>query len=332
MKKEKIYSIGIDVSKKTLDICFLGKNFKVLKEQKISNNDTGLGKMEKILEEYAMDENMSFIFEATGTYHVFACLYLKEKKYSVKVFNPIISKKYAGASVRKCKTDKIDAKQIAQIGILEEVPEFEITKENFFLKKKISFLQTLSKQKQVLKVSIKQFSEDCDVLGHNEPDILLQAKENLKSLEKTIRDLEKEISKEGKKLKEHKNISDIKGVSKKSTTIVLSYISDKNFSSKQALTAFSGLDVSTKESGTSVHGNGKISKRGNSILRKTLTQIAWGLIMHNENFKKLFDYYKNLGKHYHAILVIIARKFLHIIFGMMKNNSPFNPNKILIPS
>ena len=330
--KEKIYSIGIDVSKKTLDICFLGSKNAAIKEFKVNNTEAGITEIIQKLKNYSIEKDASFLLESTSSYHVLSALLLIAKGYSVKVFNPIINNKYSKGCVRKCKTDKIDAKRIAEIGIMEDLPETELTKDIFFIRKKIAMLATLTKQKQVIKASLQQYSEDCNKLNESPSSFYSSAKASLLQLEKTIKELEKEIESHGQYFSGYDLIMDIKGVSGKSASIILSYISDKKFKSKYALTAFAGLDISTKESGTSVKGRGRISKRGNRLLRKTLTQVAWGLMMHNKAFKKLAEYYKAKGKHYFEIMVIIARKLLHIIYGMLKNNSQFDSAKIVIPS
>ena len=83
--------------------------------------------------------------------------------------------------------------------------------------------------------------------------------------------------------------------------------------------------MSVRQSWTSIFWKWKISKRWNSLFRKTLTHVAWWLIMHNDYFKKIALKYKEKWKLYYEILVIIARKFLHIIYSMIKYNSLFSP-------
>ena len=329
---KKIYSIGIDVSKKTLDICFLDEKKNKIDVFKVSNDSSGIQNLFERVSRYTLATTSSFVMEATGSYHVLLALSLLDKNYSVKVFNPIISNKYAATYVRKCKTDKIDAFRIAEIGLLEDLPKLKLSRKFFFLRRKISILQKLQLQRQVLFASFSQFEEDSLVLNTSISPALKSTQKILQQIVKSIKLLENEILEEGKCFFEFETISKIKGISPKATSIILSYISDKNFISKHALTAFAGLDVSTKLSGSSIRGKGKISKRGNSILRKTMTQAAWGVIMHNPPFSDLYSYYKSKGKHYHAILVIIARKLLHIFYGMMKSGSHFDPAKIAIPS
>ncbi len=328
--KEKIQSIGIDVSKKTLDVCFLSEKFKVLKEFKTSNSIKWAETILDNIKKFKLSETASFVLESTGSYHVFVSLFLKEEWYLVKVFNPILSSKYSKNSIRKCKTDKVDAKKIAELGLIEDLHELTLTKDLFFLRKKISFLKTLTKQIQVLKASTGQFEEDCENLDWEMWLFYTPMKKSLKDLEKTKKILEKEIEKAGAVFEWFENISNIKWVSKKAASIILSHISDKEFTSKQALIAFAWLDVSTKQSGTSINWRGRISKRWNSMLRKTLVQAAWWLMMHNPVFQILADWYREKWKHYFAVMVIIARKLLNVIYWMLKNNSRFDSAKISI--
>ncbi|MCO5934207.1 IS110 family transposase [Mucilaginibacter sp. RB4R14] len=55
--------------------------------------------------------------------------------------------------------------------------------------------------------------------------------------------------------------------------------------SKMQLTSYAGLDVKEKESGTSVKGKPRISKRGNRYLRKAMYMPA---IRHSEKYKEIF--------------------------------------------
>lgn len=327
----KIQSIGIDVSKKSLDICFMTKQATVLKEFKVSNTAEGVLLTLEQIKAFPCEQEVPICLESTSSYHVLPALMLKEEGHKVKVFNPILSKKYTQASIRKCKTDKADARIIAKIGLLEVLHDFDLSPNAFFLKRKVSLLKTLQKQKQILSASLNKLKEDYEVLKKELP-LYLKESDLLKSLKITIKTIQEEIQNEAKHLKGFTSLCEIKGISCVSASIVLAHIADKAFESKQALVAFAGLDVSVKSSGTSVHGKGRLSKRGNRTLRKTLTQIAWGLRMHNDTFKKLAQYHKNKGKHYFEIMAILARKLLHIIYGMFKTNSPFDPARIHLPS
>lgn len=331
--KEKIYSIGIDVSKQILDICLMGKNLHVLELFKSKNSANILSVLEKKLANYELDSGVCIIVESTSSYHVLPALLLQESGYKIKVINPLSGYRYsAKASIRNCKTDKTDAIKLAEIGIRHsELPCFETTCKMIQLKKKISILKFFLKKQQSTKASVQQFKEALETIGLQTGESYQSMLVSIKQDQSTITKLENEIKKEAVDLKGFKEISSIKGISETSASIILGYINDKDFVSKHALVAFAGLDVDTKQSGSSIRGRGRISKKGNNMLRSALTRSVWGLVMHNDKFKELNDYYKSKGKHYFERLVILARKLLRIIYGMLKNNSPFDFAKIVIP-
>ncbi len=65
-----------------------------------------------------------FVMEATGVYHLKLATALDKKGYSVAVVNPFIIKKYAEMLLKRAKTDRNDARLIAQFGFDQEVALF----------------------------------------------------------------------------------------------------------------------------------------------------------------------------------------------------------------
>ncbi len=330
---EKVYSIGVDVSKKTLDVCLMGQNLKVLEIFKIKNNLSLVKKLKEKLKKYKLNSSSPVIMESTADYHILWALLLKESNYKIKVINPLSSFKYsAQASIRNCKTDKKDAIKLAEIGIRNpELPLFETTTDMIKLRKKLQLLKKLLTRIQALKSSLKSFQETLKSINLELDKSYFLLLETIKNEKKVVKILENEIKKEAKNLKWFEQISAIKWISELAAWAILSYISDKNFKNKHSLTAFAWLDINVKQSWTSIKNKWKISKKGNNMFRAILTRSVWWLIMHNPVFKELDQYYKNKGKHYFERLVILARKLLHIIYWMLKNNSHFDLAKIFIP-
>jgi transposase len=78
--------------------------------------------------------------------------------------------------------------------------------------------------------------------------------------------------------------------------------------------------------GTSVKGKTSISKIGSSNLRKALYFPAIVAKTHNPVFKSFTQQLSSKGKPTKVIIVAIMRKLLHIIFGVIKHKTQFNPN------
>ena len=97
-----------------------------------------------------------------------------------------------------------------------------------------------------------------------------------------------------------------------------SLVENRQFTSRDQLVAFCGMDLTIRESGTSVHGKRHLSKRGDPFLRKKLFQIAWALKMHNPEYQRYYEKKREEGHHYFTCLMAIARKFLRQIHGTQR--------------
>ena len=136
-------------------------------------------------------------------------------------------------------------------------------------------------------------------------------------IEKEIQELLKEIS-EHEKSELADELSKIPGVSRSAISIVLGLLGRREFLSRNQLVAFAGIDLTIRESGSSVHGKRRLSKRGDPFLRKKLFQIAWALKMHNPEYRKFYEKKREEGHHYFTCLIAVARKFLKHIHGAQR--------------
>jgi len=98
------------------------------------------------------------------------------------------------------------------------------------------------------------------------------------------------------------------------------------FKSVKQLCAFIGIDPSVKQSGTSVHYGGKISKRGNANLRRTIWQMTLGAIRSCEVFHTYFTKKREEGKKFKQAVIATANKLLRTIFVLLKNKTKFDEN------
>jgi len=122
----------------------------------------------------------------------------------------------------------------------------------------------------------------------------------------------------------------IPGIGKTTAVAILAESPDlKSFSSARQFAAYAGLTPKHRTSGTSVKGKTSISKIGSSNLRKALYFPAIVAKTHNPLFKKFTHKMSSKGKPAKVIIVAIMRKLLHVVFGVIKNKTQFNPNLVL---
>ncbi|MEJ0105947.1 MAG: IS110 family transposase [Bacteroidota bacterium] len=95
---------------------------------------------------------------------------------------------------------------------------------------------------------------------------------------------------------------------------------------KRQLTSYAGLDVKEKQSGTSVKGKPRISKKGNKHLRKAMHMPALTAIRHDERFKAIFA--RLISKHGIKMKAVVAiqRKLLEMMYILYKTNKSYDKN------
>src|SRR5688572_31448710 len=93
-----------------------------------------------------------------------------------------------------------------------------------------------------------------------------------------------------------------------------------------AADADAGLSPAKHESGHSVQRKPKLSKVGKASVRGALYLPAMNAIRHNPIVKQLADRLKAKGKSPMVIIGAAMRKLLHLVYGVLKHKTPFDPN------
>jgi len=77
---------------------------------------------------------------------------------------------------------------------------------------------------------------------------------------------------------------------------------------------------------TSVRGRTSMSKIGNAKVRKSFFMPALVAMKYNPVFIEMKKRLLKAGKPKMLIVGAVMRKLIHIIYGVLKNNLPFDPN------
>jgi len=141
----------------------------------------------------------------------------------------------------------------------------------------------------------------------------------IRSLNQTIKDLEKTIQQEGEKLPGHKNLKSIKGIGGVSATILLSIIGDVNdFADVGKLASYFGIVPRVRNSNETEH-SGRITKRGTKLGRTTLVQCSLVAMRYSDYLQRFYCRIaarRGKGK----AIIALAKKFLGIIYDTLKND------------
>lgn len=334
-KTETPIAIGIDVSKDTLMVCYrYADNSNFIRS--FGNNHSDVKQLIKGLK--LLKFSGKIVSESTGRFHMLSAIMLSEEKFSIYVINPLMTKKYSSASIRKIKSDKRDAEMLAEMAVKEErLPDvFAANREMLMIKKKISLVATIDKQVQAMRATAREYRETAKMLKVRLTYVekrILKVIDNLnKEKEKLEKEIENILNKQSGDTignKRQKNYSSIPGVSNYTAALAVIFFSEKHCQNAKQWIAYVGYDISTRQSGNYV-GKGKLTKRGNGYLRKRLFSAAWGSMMHNKKFKQYYDRLRAKKHSYVESLLIIARKIIRIMFYLSKNDCMYDSKKFIL--
>lgn len=312
--------VGVDVAKKDFYACFEENG----ESRKFNNTPAGINAFVRRLNQDNFSKRQTVIgLESTGSYHLRLCLRCRSLGFTVKVINPLIVKKQNQTNLRRVKTDPKDASLIRYCVAQGAGYEFKETPETLILKSLVRQRNSLAGS--LLKVKRQQadveYKEDC---------LKVKIDSVYAELGETLREKAKELEKQlrGFRKEEQKLLQTIPGVGPITAVSFIAEVADiRRFSRAKKLVAFIGLDSRVHQSGTSIHGKGYISKRGNKILRTRLYNAASVAVLHDNQFKIFFQKKRSEGKPYRVALVATMNKMARVIHAVWTSQTPYREQR-----
>lgn len=322
--------VGIDISKDSFMACFCSRSLdEVLtfsQARKFTNCKSGFNQLHRWLRKLSNPKSdLVFLMEATGVYYENLAYHLHKINKVVHVVLPNTTKHYFASLNIKTKTDSLDAKVLSQFGVERKHRVWEPPKKIYLeLRNLTRFYVQLQEQKTSLN-NIKHSKEAAHevqqfILTSNKK-LITQIDKQLAVCRKKIDELVKSDQELNQKID---NVLTIKGVGMlTAVTIVAETLGFKHVRSVKQLVSYAGYDVVSRESGTSVKGKTRISKKGNRYIRNALYFPAMVSCRFNPDLKT--TYLRVITKKPSKMIgqVAIQRKLLVLIYTLWKNNTPF---------
>ena len=312
--------LGIDISKAKFDVALMTTG-KVKKTHVFENAPDGF----KALSSWLLKQGTPTVaacMEATGCYGDALATYLYDEGFAVSVVNPAQIKSFSGAQLMRAKTDKADAKLIAQF--YQHMRPEHWSPPPMHVRELQALVQRLSALTQMAGQEQNRLEIAATVICPSIATVLGTIKAEIKTVEALIHD----------HIDRHPDLKDrsilldsIPGIGKATIARLLAFIGDvQRFEHAKALAAFVGLNPTVHQSGSSVRGKPHLSKKGNSVLRRALYMPAIVARRYNPVIKAFADRLKKAGKPNMVIIGAVMRKLLHIIYGVLKSGMPFDPS------
>lgn len=271
-----------------------------------------------------------FIMEATGVYYEELAYFLHGKKETVSVQLAQKLKYYAKSNNLKTKTDKVDAKMIAEFGIEKSLTGTDIwtpPSKNFKL------IRDLTREHASLKKAQASAKSQLHALNHAHKmnkEVIKMKNQQISFLKKQIISVEKKIKKIVTKDKglysKIKKIETIQGIGFMTVIKVLTEVNGfLLFKSIRQLVSYAGLDVIESSSGNN-KGKTKISKKGNARIRSALYMPALTAIQHNKTLKTFYERVNEERTIKQQGVVAVMRKLLILIYTLWKKDEEYIEN------
>jgi len=317
--------IGIDISKKTLDICLMDTCGNTLFQDKIENESKSILKFLKVLQKKNIKSAETLIcYENTGVYTMLLNSTLTSLDWNAWVV-PAIEIKRSRGLVRG-KSDKKDARDIARYALTNA---FKFNPYSL-PSKDIQKLKLLQSEREKVMECIKQLSTTSENKGFYPKEYtknLFKINEKcIEGLKKTLDAIELEIKSiiEQNKDIQHqmKIITSIPGIGPNTALyLIIATNQFHNFKEWRKLACYAGVAPFENSSGTSIRGRNKVSHLADKKLKSLLHMCAMVAITNNKELKAYYKKKKDEGKHSMLILNNIKCKLIARIFAVINRNS-----------
>lgn len=322
------HCIGIDVSKDRLACC-VGKRDGDIpvfgKGRSFANDPEGF---ESLLEWCGADKDSLFVMEATGVYYENLAYWLDGRGYRLSVVLPNKVKHYTRSLNVKTKTDGVDAKVLARLGLERKLPQWHMPSP---MMREIKLL-TREYREAKAKLVVTKNQLHAKLHGHGcPPSILGRLERQIGLLENQLTEIETELRQAAMADPAfNERLAKVQTIPGVSFMTVICILGETNafalVGNAKQLASYAGMDVEHRQSG-SKEGKTRISKKGNAFIRNALYMPALCSTRHNPEMKRFYHRLAARKSAKKIAVTAVARKLLVLIYILWKNDQQYKPRQ-----
>lgn len=328
MAKEKaVRMVGVDVSAGVLDVSREAADEAVVGRQYAN---TAAGQRELARWVTQGKRRARVVLEATGLYSLDVALCLQRTPgVEVMVVNPRVSKDFAGALGQRARTDATAAGALrvfaARMPFVAWTPPPAAALAVRAVMRRVVALIEMRVQERNRWQAVRATSALPAVLQADLRQHIQRLGQQIARLEREARTL---VSATPVLQEAYTRLRSIKGFGPRSVLMVLGELAvlPDTLTTRQWV-AHAGLDPRPIRSGSSVHPPVRISKRGNTYVRRALFMPALVGVRCNPAVQRFALELSARGKAPLQVLVAVMRKLLHAIHGMLRTHTDFDGEK-----
>jgi transposase len=319
-------NVGIDIAKDDFKACLsvmdAGGRISICGSRTFSNTHKGFQEFAVWVErKRERSVTVHLTMEATGVYYEGLAYFLwNGQGYAVQVILPNKVKNYAKSLDFKSKTDKIDAQILARFGLERELRHWQPVSSNLLELKQI----TRERDRLVRnRTAMSNQLHSSEHEGKPNRRIIDRTGDHIALLDRQIKEIEGEIKtlvgSDDNLKRKFAFLQSIPGVGLLTCAVVVAETNGfETFTGIKQLTSYAGLDVKIQESGA-WKGKSRISKRGNSRIRKALFMPSLSRVKHDRAAALFCERIRQRKGKPMVALVAVQRKTLGLMFSLWKN-------------
>ena len=328
-----VQNLGIDGAAKSFKVCLMFLNedqsTKIKGSRSFSNTPKGFQALDEWLSKKRLNDiPLRITMEATGVYYEQLAYFLHDKDYYVSVLLANKARAYFKTLNLKSKTDDLEAKALAQLGLERKFDRWMPMSDQMYQLKRLCRERVMLLEEKTMISNRLHAEQHCQ---SPTTSVIKRMESRLKLLVKQVKQVEKqilELTQKDQQLYERiEKICRLKGLG---FITVISVVAEtdgfKLFRNRSQLTSFAGYDVVQRQSGTSVNGKTRISKKGNRYIRRALHLPSLSVIRYDQNFRNLYERIYERTKIKMKGIVAVQRKLLLVIFTLFSKNQAYDPN------
>lgn len=323
--------VGIDVAQKEL-VVSLGNmdqeaTTNIYAYKTFSNNEKGfIALVLWVSKQTREDAPLRYVMEATGVYHEAVAYFLSNKMLAVSIVMPNKVTNFFRTLDVKTVTDKSMSEAIALFGLEKKLQDWVQPKKIF------RELRQITRERDQLiaeSTMIKNQLHAEQIEAYPSLKTITRMKYRLQVINTQINETLAEIKGAIKIDSDLKQavalITTIPGIGVLTAAVIMAETNGfELIRSTSQLTSYAGFDVKEKESGSSVKGKPRISKRGNKYLRKAMYMPALAAIRHSERYKAIFVRIVARSGIKMKAAVAVQRKLLELAYTIFQTKIPYN--------
>lgn len=300
--------VGVDIAKKTFDAA-IGCTGHI---HSFPNDDNGHEALVNVLADFSVD---LVVMEATGGLERHLACALQAAGFPIAVVNPRQARNFAKAMGHLAKTDRIDARSLAE---LAQVLNRHANRNKFIRplpaakQQELQALVARRRQLVSMMVAERQRLSTCHKAARKSIEAIIEAIR--KQLETVENDLNSHIDEHHAELS--RQLSSVRGIGPATVTTLIAEVPELGILSRKEISALIGVAPFNRDSGQ-MRGKRTIFG-GRADVRRVLYMATLSAIRFNYVIQRFYDRLVSTGKPKKVAIVACMRKLLTILNAMVK--------------